>query len=36
MPYEISFRWNDPAAMAEPRANVSYVGYVPRVEAVFR
>ncbi|XP_043227506.1 tyrosine-protein kinase Drl-like [Amphibalanus amphitrite] len=35
MPYEISFRWNDPAAMSEPRANVSYVGYVPRVEAVF-
>ncbi|KAF0296970.1 Tyrosine-protein kinase Dnt [Amphibalanus amphitrite] len=35
MPYEISFRWNDPEAMDEPRANVSYVGYVPRVESVF-
>ncbi|KAF0303958.1 Tyrosine-protein kinase Dnt [Amphibalanus amphitrite] len=35
MPYEISFRWNDPEAMDEPRANVSYVGYVPRVESLF-
>ncbi|XP_037089817.1 tyrosine-protein kinase Drl-like [Pollicipes pollicipes] len=35
MPYEISFRWNDPEAMERPRANISYVGYVPRVEQVF-
>ena len=36
MPYEISFRWNDAEAMSEPRTNVSYVGYVPRMETVFR